>query len=353
MLRVSAADESTRRSGAADTDAPRTGWSLGRLLLVVVGLVVSAFFLYVATRQVSVAEVRASFADADYVWLIPTLILLFTALWVRAARWRLLFTDPSSVTYWQSAGALSIGFMFNIVLPSRAGEIPRMIALRRATGVSVFEIAATIIVERILDVFVIAVLGLALSPWFPDRQWLDFLALLCAVVVLGSIVLIAFLAVFRHQLPHVLLRCLRVLPFVSEPRAHATVGAVVAGSRILLQPRKLIAALALTCLAWGVTGLLCLTLLPAFGFEWDSQAPWLILVANTFALAVPSAPAALGVYEASVQAPLVALGTPAGPALSYAIALHAVNFFPVVLTGIVAAWLMARRPSAAERHGVS
>jgi uncharacterized protein (TIRG00374 family) len=312
---------------------------------------VSALFLYVATRQVELHEVRTSLAEANYVWLIPTLILLYVALWIRALRWRVLFADPSSVTQWQSVGAISIGLMFNTVLPSRAGEIPRTIVLRRTTGLSVFEIGTTIVVERILDVFAIAVAGLIFSPWFPDRPWLDLLTLLCAIVVLGAAFLVVILAVFRHQVPQLLLRLLRLLPFVAEPRAHAIVGAVVAGGRILLQPRKLVAALALTGLAWLTTGLLCMALLPAFGFDWDSQAPWLILVANTFALAVPSAPAAIGVYEASVQAPLVALGIPAGPALSYAIALHAVNFFPVIVTGIAAAWLMARSSGARVPSG--
>lgn len=334
---------------------------LRRALLALVGLGVSALCVYLITRSISLAQVRRSLSDADYAWLAPTLALTYATLYLRAVRWRLLFARPSSLTVWQSLGAVNVGLMFNNLLPWRAGEIPRALAARRASGLSTLEIGATIVVERMLDAVTVALAGLCLAPWLPDRPWIDALVIVCACVVGGSVLAVAALALLRRRLNELLPRLAGRLPLVREERAQRAVTALAEGSKILVRPRRLLEALALSLLVWGAAGLSGLTLLPAFGLGWSSLAPWLVLVANTLALTVPSSPGTIGLYEASVQASLVAFGVPASAALAYAIALHAVNFFPIILSGAAAAWLLARqsgtRPSPRQefrlRHEIS
>ncbi|HEX8854557.1 MAG TPA: lysylphosphatidylglycerol synthase transmembrane domain-containing protein [Thermoleophilaceae bacterium] len=313
-----------------------------RITLVLLGIVVSVFFGWLATRKISLDEVRRSLTDAHYGWVIPSLVLTFVGGWLRAIRWKLLFRDPERVTVTESFGALSIGLMFNNLLPSRAGEVPRLFALRRTTGLSAFEIGTTIITERILDVFVLALAAVALLPLFPNRGWIHLLGVICAGIVAGCVLLAVLVAVFRQRLRSVLLWGLRKLPFLGEERARSIVEGVSAGGRILMRPRRLAVTLALTALAWGAVGLSGWVLFPAFDLHPGAAAPWLILVANSFALTIPSSSAAVGLYEASVQASLVAFGVSHSTALSYALVLHAINFFPIILVGIAASWLMSR-----------
>jgi glycosyltransferase 2 family protein len=339
-------------AGSAEQARPLARRVGRRTALVVLGLAFSGLFGWLASREISLADLKQSLASADYVWLVPTVALTFVGGWVRAIRWRLLFTDPRSVTTGQSFGALTIGLMFNNLLPSRAGEVPRLLALRRATGLSAFEVGMTIVVERILDVFAIAITFLVIWPFLPERSWIHLLGLFCAGIVVGCLVLVALLALFRRRLPTMVLALLRKLPFVSEERAETVRGGLAAGARILLHPRRLAVAVALSFVVWGLVGLSGWTLLPAFDLEGvDALAPWLILVANTFALTIPSSSAAIGVYEASVQAALVAFGVSASTALSYALVLHAVNFFPIIAVGAIASWVMGSRPPHARFEG--
>lgn len=325
-----------------------------RVALVLVGLASSAFFAWLALRKISIADIHDSLGSANYAWLAPTIALTFIAGWVRAVRWRSLFDDPTSITNLQAFGALSIGLMFNNLLPWRAGEVPRVLALRRACGLSGFEVATTIVVERMLDVFVLALGGLALWPFLPDKAWIDVLGLLCAGIVLGSALLVAALGLFRQRLTVVLLAGLRRLPLVTDERAERLRGAIAAGARVLLRPGRLARALGLTLAVWAIVGLSAWALLPAFDLEdVDSLAPWLVLIANSFALVIPSSSAAVGVYEASVQAALVAFGVPATTGLSYALVLHAVNFFPIILVGAVASWVIGRKPPHRRWVGVA
>ena len=110
-------------------------------------------------------------------------------------------------------------------------------------------------------------------------------------------------------------------------------------------------ALLATVVAWLVAGLAGMVLFPAFGLDPGTLAPWLLLVANSFALVLPSSPGTIGVYEASVQVVLVAFGISASTALSFALVLHAVNFFPVIALGAIASWYAGRHAPHARLGG--
>jgi uncharacterized protein (TIRG00374 family) len=316
-----------------------------RAIGIAIGIAISALCAYLALEKISFSQVGTSLEDANYIWLIPAILLVFPIVVLRAWRWKELFDDPSTVPFNQSFAATSVGLMFNNLLPSRVGEVPRIFALRRTTGHSAFEIGATLIVERVLDVFAIAVIGAALWPLFPDqKEWVDALGLFCVGVVVFSVLLVAGLALFRERLTALLMRLLKRLPFVSDERADEVGLALVAGSAILLRPRRLVVVLGITFLIWATGALSLWVLFPAFDLDTTAAAPWLILVANTFAIMIPSGPAGVGVYEASVQVALIAGGVGASTALAYAVVLHAVNFFPVILLGAVCSWWIARQP---------
>jgi uncharacterized protein (TIRG00374 family) len=321
---------------------PAAGGRARRILVGLVGLGISAFFGYLALQKVSLDEVGHSLATADYWWLIPEMALVAVNMVLRAIRWRVLFDDPKSVTTIQSLEGLSIGFMLNNVLPGRAGELARVFAVRRTAGLSAFEIGATVIVERILDFFILALIGVAVWPWLPDASWTHVLPIVCLGIIVGFVALMLFMVLMRARGADLLERLLGALPLVTPERAHTTRLALVAGGVVLVRPRQLTAALVLGVAIWISSGLIFVTLMPAFGLDPWSAAPWLALVAASLAVAIPSAPATLGVWEAATQAALVAFGISASVGLSYGVVLHAVTIVPVVVMGAVASWAVAQ-----------
>jgi uncharacterized membrane protein YbhN (UPF0104 family) len=161
--------------------------------------------------------------------------------------------------------------------------------------------------------------------------------------VSGFLVAIVLLAVFRHRIARLVPRLLSRVPRVSPDRAISVQGGLRAGARILVHPGRLGLAVFVSALGWGAAGLAGLVLMPAFDFQAGTLAPWLVLVATTFAVTIPSSAGAAGVYEASVQASLTAFGISSSSALSYALVLHAVNFFPVILLAIAGSAILRRR----------
>jgi uncharacterized protein (TIRG00374 family) len=309
-----------------------------RTWLVVAGVVVSAVSLWIALRQVSFADVWESLEEAEWIWAVPSLALVYVTVLVRAIRWRYLFAHPEQVPTWESAKAINVGLLFNNVLPSRAGEIPRIIALGRTTGIPKIEVTGTVIVERSLDVVTVAAAGVLVWPWLPDEGWIDALCIVCAVIVVGFVVAAAAAVLLRRRARVLAERILRRLPFLSDEQAATTTASLARGAHILANPRRALLAIVGSILAWTTVTLSILVLLPAFDLPVTLPVALLVMVASTLALTVPSSSGAIGVYEAAAQYSLIAFGVSASTALSFALVLHAINLLPISITGAFAAW---------------
>jgi uncharacterized protein (TIRG00374 family) len=334
---VPALDVARNRTWGRRLRAPSQA-AVRRVALLLVGAAVSAACLWLAVRNVSLAEVWSSLETADWIWLVPTLAFTYATLFIRAVRWRFLFQDPHAVSTWEAAKALNIGLLFNAFLPSRAGEVPRIFALARSTGQSKLEVTGTIVVERLLDLFSVAVIGVVIWPWLPDEGWIDALCVICGLIVAGSVAGAVATWLLRRSAVSLANRVLRAVPFLSAERSAEFVASLVRGVRAVRQPRRLALALALSGLVWLATYLSIVALYPAFDLPVGSASAWLILVVTSLAMTIPSTAGGLGVYEAAVQSALVATGVASGLALSFALALHAVNLVPIAITGAIAAW---------------
>ncbi|MEX1190679.1 MAG: lysylphosphatidylglycerol synthase transmembrane domain-containing protein [Brumimicrobium sp.] len=97
--------------------------------------------------------------EADYFWIIISLILGFFSHIVRAYRWKYTL-EPMGHTpkFWHRYHALMIGYIVNLLIP-RAGEATRAALLYRTDRISFSSSFGTIIAERVFDILM---LGLVL-----------------------------------------------------------------------------------------------------------------------------------------------------------------------------------------------
>ncbi len=84
--------------------------------------------------------------------------LLLAAHVVRTLRWSLLFPASSLVRRFNLLLGLGIGYAINIAVPLRVGEIVRIVFVHRQDGVRLSHVAATVFVERVADLLVVAVI---------------------------------------------------------------------------------------------------------------------------------------------------------------------------------------------------
>lgn len=308
---------------------PERRW---RGALIAAAAAITGVFLWLAVRTIDLGLTWDALRESDVAWILPSFLLLALAVWLRAVRWWSLFAPGRRPPLRSVGAALLVGLFFNSILPFRAGEAARLVDLARRTRVSRTETLATIAVERVFDVLSLALVLLVALPFLPELTWVRATAWLAVGLGVGVAAAVVVLVVFGDRALRVLLWPLR---WVGAERWEAATLNVGHGLVALRSPRVAAAGAALTVVSWLVMAASFWALMPAFDLGLGYEAGLLVLVATGLAMIVPAPPAALGVFEAAAVVALAAFDVEASVALSYALVLHAVNFFPYLAAGLV------------------
>ena len=101
------------------------------------GVLVSIVALYLAFRDISWSEVGKSLAGAQYIWLLPSAIVLIIAIWMRGERWRWLFgSQRDNLPRVRYFNAIAIGYLVSNTFPLRLGELARLLRVPQENLIS-------------------------------------------------------------------------------------------------------------------------------------------------------------------------------------------------------------------------
>ena len=128
-----------------------------------VGLAVSAAALVLALLGIDLPQVAATFARAEYVYLLPTTAGILVYLLARSVRWRLLLGP--GVSLWRCFWVTNIGYLVSNVLPFRLGDPARAVVIGRGGTVSTAAALSTVVVERVLDMLMVVALLAGVAPF--------------------------------------------------------------------------------------------------------------------------------------------------------------------------------------------
>jgi hypothetical protein len=288
------------------------------------GLAVSAVCIWLTVRGIHLDAALHRAEGAQPLWLLAALTAFAAATGVRALRWWVLFEPPGRPPLRAVNAATLIGYLFNSVLPARAGEAARVVALRRSSQRPAAEIAGTVIVERLIDTAALFALLAALSPWLPMP---NVSPVLLWAIGLAAVVGLAAVAVAGRFARRVW------MPGAVRPHAEHVVAGLTA---VMRRPRIAASCGALTLLSWGLMGASTWALMRGMDLALGPQAGLFVATATGIAMVVPSAPASVGVFEAATVLTLAGFGIARAPALGFAVVLHALNVVPLIAAGLIA-----------------
>ncbi len=308
-------------------------------LRVWLGFGISLVFLFFAFRGQDYGEIWQALQDAEYRWVLPSLVAYFIGVYLRSARWRYLLRSVSDVPTRSLFPVVVIGYLANNVLPLRAGELVRSYALSVRFGVRKTTALATIAVERLFDGLTMLLFMLIASLSISVTGRLQIVTL-SASAIFGVILTVLVLFVAIPGLREWSVRMVvRWLPGRVGPRVEEMALAFFSGLGILRQRSDLARVGGLSVLAWLCEASMYLLIAQGFDLNISPLAVLMVTAAANLATLVPSSPGYVGPFEWGVSLVLVgALGKTEELALSYAIAVHAALYFPVVLLGLFFWW---------------
>ncbi|HYB97780.1 MAG TPA: lysylphosphatidylglycerol synthase transmembrane domain-containing protein [Candidatus Limnocylindrales bacterium] len=307
-----------------------------RSVQLAVGLGLSALFLWLAVRGENWGQVGQEIARADYRFI----ALMFPAgaygLYTRCQRWRILLERSAGrpLPMMPIYSASAIGFMANMVLPFRVGEIARPYLVARSLELSMASAVATVAIERVLDLVALAIFGVIIVSSVdvaPEVSWMAGLAAMLAIAGFGGAYVIT---IQRERLLPVLDRLWARIPRIGPM--------VVRLQHEFIDSMSTVSdfSTVLRTVAWSLYIWFFIGLTFALGFAATGiDVPYIgggVTVATVVALAVavPGAPGFVGQFEWGCKVGLGVFGVTEG-AIGYAILVHASQFAITVILGVV------------------
>lgn len=303
------------------------------------GLAVSVAFLALVFWSIDFDEFLDAFAEANYLWLIPAVIVYFLAFTLRAWRWQSLLAHLGGVTLGRSYFVATIGYAANNVLPLRLGEFVRAYLLRRNPGLDMTASLATIAVERILDGLTL-LLWLGIGLLFFASMWtlsplLTLAAQVAAVVFIGAAVTVILAVLF----PDAALRggrtVTRPLPDRYTARLMGILESLLHGFAALKDARKIPFWFVVSNAVWAGEALVYILVAVAMDVDTPIVVLCVAVAASNLATAVPSSSGGIGPFELLAKETLVRAGVGAGLATAYAVVIHATLWVPVTIAGAI------------------
>ena len=311
-----------------------------RRFRVLLGLAISALFLGLLLWRANPREVVEALAGADYVWLIPAVLIFFVELWVRAVRYRYIIRGLKPVSASGLFPILVIGNMANNLLPLRMGELVRAYLLGERYNLSKMASLGTGVVERIFDGLTLLVfLTATIAVLGASRAIHDITLVAVAVFALALAVFIACLA-SPDGSERLIERLARPLPHGIRDRAVALAVSFIEGLRALRHADAISWVVGTSLLSWLLETAVYACVGQAFGLS----IPWgyylMAVCAGNLALTAPSSPGGTGVFEFVVAQVIILASVDESVAAAYAFAAHATVLLPATLLGLYCMWTM-------------
>lgn len=300
------------------------------------GVLISAIAIYAVIRFSHLQDIRVALKSVEASYILVILALAILSLVVRGIAWRTILGNRVSLK--AAFFGVSEGYFLNNLFPLRAGELGRALFVGRSSGLGTMHVLSTILIERAFDIVFAAGIVLLTLPFVVGSSWLKPVAYAAFIVVILGLVVLFLVAnnrvKFQTWVNHRNIRSRfinnRIIPQVTK---------IIDGMSALVKPSQFLLSVFWIGMCWVIWTVM-------YYFTVAQLVPgaplwWGLFIAGLLALgvAVPSAPAALGVYEGSLVGGLALLGIPSGSALAYAVILHLVQ---ILVTAVFGLWGLIR-----------
>ena len=320
----------------------------GNRIKFLIGITISIIFLWLAFQKVDLARMAVAFKEANYWYIVPAIMGLFFAHWLRAFRWRYFIHPIKRIKLNSLFTALLIGYMANCLVPAHLGELLRAYVIGKRTDISGSSAFATIALERIIDVFTLLLITAATLVFKPFPETVKIpreVETSGYIMFLVATLLFGFLILLKKNTG----AALKIIEFMLRP---VKKNFVIKIEQLLIDFTKGLLPLkhridyfivfVTSLIMWVFYALVIYFGFLAFDFvtthNLDFYAAIVVLIITTISIVVPSSPGYIGFYHALCVLSLGLYGIDRSAGLSFAFVVHAVSFFPIIVVGFILAW---------------
>ncbi len=311
-----------------------------------ISLVLMVILLAIFLWNVDFKEVGQALAGANIQMLIAASAVAIFSYWLRALRWQFILLPVGRVRHSSVLLTTAVGYAALSLLPARMGDLIRPLLLARREKIPVSASLASILTERVFDLWCVVFYFLVFVVWPPSmpdlgehaEKALDMLSLSGYVAGAGLVIgTLLLLGLFRYQDRFIDILTRPVAWIRESWREPVTnfLNHFLDGLRVLQRPRDLLITAAASLIMWWVICWQVHFTLLAFDVDLPLRAAYLIVTMAVIGLAVPT-PGGVGGFHKATQVGLTLFfGIGLNEATGIAIAYHAICFVPITIIGLL------------------
>lgn len=315
---------------------------MGKKLLIIFGILVAAFFLYLFIQKIEWVKVVAAIQQANYWWLLPNIVMIFASMALRAWRWGVMVNPLKRCSFRGLYAATMIGFMASNILPARLGELARPLSLGKIEDVSRSAAMATTLVERVFDLLTLLALFtvIILFKEFPasvaeDLQHLEAAGWAFLAVTLVAVFVLTMLKLRTDFTLRILNRPLKIFPARIQEVGSDILAKFASGLQVLSDPKSVAIISAQSALLWVIMALSNYFIFLAFDMSYlPIDASFVVLAVVSVGIMLPNAPGFIGPYQYLTVLSLSLYNVPADNAAACSIVMWATQYFTITLAGL-------------------
>lgn len=304
--------------------------------------------VFVALNGEQLAKVPGLILAANPALVLLAFIVFYTGFPLRGLRWALLLRGTGlRVPVRDSTEIIFLSWLVNCVVPAKLGDVYRAYLLKLNSTASLSRTFGTVFIERVLDLFAIAMLGLAAGFW----SFRDGLPPAVQVVFGIGLVVVVVLAIGLSTMRNFGRRIIVALRFLPHQilELYDRFEEGVFGA---LAMRQLPLLAVITGLVWLTEAMRLWLVVQALGFadvQLGLSGAVFVALIGSLLTAVPLSPAGLGIVEAGVVGVLtVAYGVPLPEATAIALLDRVISVFSIIVLGSIA-YLISSKPRGMGR----
>ena len=294
------------------------------------GILISGGIIAYLSTQIDISELLSSLKSIPLATILSVIVITFIANITRAVMWNKFLP---AIKFKDVFYILNESYLFNNIIP-RSGELVKTILFAPPSGKSAFEILSSVIVERSLDILIAAAMFLSTFPFIAKLESIRPIAIALLIAFCLFLCVCFFVASKSEWVKKQLRQIFREKELYTD-KILPRIENVIDGFKILTNGKQFLAILTWLLITWALwTGNLYITMI---AIDPRVELWWSLFTQGVLALgiALPSAPAGLGVFEGTVVAALSVFDISPEKALVVGVFVHLVQIIMTTILGII------------------
>lgn len=303
-------------------------------ILLLVGMAVSAVFLWISLHDTNFSEIITTFSKSNPLYIIPFIVALFLYYSLKAYRWKFILRPIKKTRVRDIYPSMMIGYAGSLILPMQLGEIVRAHLAAKNLDIYTAPVLTSVILEKLFDFLTLFLLiGITAFVLVDSSPTLNKAAIIVGCICLLVFSIIIFYIVYTQQFLRISRAIMTKFPSRLRSAVLRNLELGAEGLHSIKNPKLLAYISFLSILQWGFMWLCVYISILATGISIPFVLAFLVLVYVIIGVTLPTSPGYIGSIQAAYYFALIPYNIPAETAFTASLFYHLLAYMSVLIVG--------------------